>query len=141
MRILKNKFLIILLALLLVWTLISLFAPQMLVWVNVTSVMEDGSIMYEVINFSAWPSNKSAAWNPDTTRLHRLTYEGKWEQVPAIYDEGFLFLDVGVPNRPVIKWTNTTAAKKPLIEGETYRLTLIMQKGNRTIEISDEFVA
>lgn len=102
--------------------------------------MEDGAIMYEVVNLSAWPSNKSAAWNPDTTKLYRLADDDKWERMPAIYDEGFLFLDVGVPTRPLIKWTNSTAAKKPLVEGETYRLTLIMKKGNHTIEISDEFV-
>ena len=141
MRILKSKIFISIILLVLIWTVINLIAPQLLIDVNITGTSEDGTIEYEVINFSAWPSNKSAAWNPDTTRLPILTDDGKWERVPAIYDEGFLFLDVGVPNRPLIKWANTTAAKKPLIEGETYRLTLIMKKGNHTIEISDEFVA
>ena len=142
MRIFKSKVFIAIISLILIWLMLCLLAPQLLIKVDVTGVAGDGTIEYSVINLSAWPSNKTAPVNPDVSRLEKVSESGTWEHVPAVYDEGFLFHDIGI-NRllPVIKWSNSTVAEEPLLQGETYRLTIILEKGNNTIEVSDEFVA
>lgn len=142
MRIFKNKFFVGVLALLMVWILLSLVAPQMLMWVNVTNIAEDGIIEYTVTNISAWPSNNQAPIRQDYSRLDRLTAEGQWETYPSSSMASCLVTGPHIIRRlPVIRWSNTTFDKKQLTKGETYRFTIILQRGNRTIEISDEFVA